>query len=935
MRVVVTGAAGQVGLAVSRRAVDGAALVGVDDRPGHGFAGEFHVAAIGSRGWERSITEAAPDVVVHLVRVEQGAEPRVRNANVAGLESTLAAAARVGVAHVVVLSSTAVYGPGRGPVSELHPVEGAATRYPLARHCAELEGVARAWRRRGGGSVSVVRPVEMMGPGGAGALVRVLRALRVVPVPTPGIGVQLVHPDDVATAIWACVAHRFDGPVNVAAPDVIELGELAYRLGASCVRGGRVLTAGALDLAMRSGRCDVPPSFADFLRHPRLVDLGVLHTELSVHARWSAHEVVAAAPAGVQPGLSERQRRVWAAVGAAALPRSNALRGFARGDLSHAEAVVAGAGSGAIRGLGGALWALEASTLVTRGSRFSRLREHEQGEVVDRMARSKLTASVARLTTIPLKAAWASSTDYYDAIGCVAPKPVAPEVPRWHQGILAPADLESELEVDVVVVGTGAGGGPVAEALSRKGHVVLMLEEGAHFTREHFTTGRPLDRVRAMYRDGGLTTTLGNVPIPVPLGRTVGGTTTINSGTCFRVPGAVLARWRDAYGLTELTEEALGPYFERVERVIGVTVADMAHVGAPGRVIARGCDALGYSHHALARNAPDCDGQGLCCFGCPTDAKRSSNVTWVPAALEQSAFVAPGFRVERVLVDRGRAWGVRGRVRSESGGWRDVTVRARAVVLAAGAIGTPELLMRSGLAGGSGWLGRNLSIHPATHALARFDERIEGWNTIPQGYCIDEFAADGLMFEGAAAPVEMLGAALHLDGAEYAAAMAKMAHMAAFGFMIKDTSRGRVVRVPGGRSQLLYWLNRADTAQLVRGMAILARVFFAAGALEVYPALSGFGVLRGEEDVRRMEGAGLRARHFELTAYHPLGTARMGADPRASVVGSNNEVYGVKDLYVADGSSVPGSLGVNPQVTIMALALRAADTVERRIQERE
>ncbi len=162
-----------------------------------------------------------------------------------------------------------------------------------------------------------------------------------------------------------------------------------------------------------------------------------------------------------------------------------------------------------------------------------------------------------------------------------------------------------------------------------------MVEEGALFTRQDFT-GRPVQMMKQMYRQGGATVAFGNTAIPVPIGRGVGGTTLINSGTCFRLPREVLASWR-AEGLSDFTDDALTPFYEEVEEVLGVAPSSAAALGAPARIIARGCDALGYSHHPLSRNAPGCDGQGLCCFGCPTDAKRSTNVSYVPLALERGA----------------------------------------------------------------------------------------------------------------------------------------------------------------------------------------------------------------------------------------------------------------------------------------------------------
>jgi choline dehydrogenase-like flavoprotein len=372
----------------------------------------------------------------------------------------------------------------------------------------------------------------------------------------------------------------------------------------------------------------------------------------------------------------------------------------------------------------------------------------------------------------------------------------------------------------------------------------------------------------------------------------------------------------------------MAPYFERVEEVLGVAEGEARYLGGVARMIARGCDALGYSHHPLRRNAPGCDGQGVCCFGCPTDAKRSTNVSYVPLALKAGATLVKGLRADRILVEQrdgeARAVGVVGLAGSQRHR-RTVTVRARAVIVSCGALMTPVLLEKNGLAGASGQLGRNLSIHPAVGCAALFDEPVHGNNTIPQGYAIDEFHDEGILFEGAFAPLEVAAVQSTLLGPDLLEAMEAYDRLAMFGFLIEDVSRGRVRRGPGDRPLITYVLQEQDVARLKRGLEILIRVYFAAGARKVLPQVHGFDVLRDQEDFARFRRAELGARDFDISAYHPLGTARMGVDPARSVVGPDHQAHDVPGLYVVDGSAVPSSLAVNPQLTIMAMATRAAD----------
>jgi choline dehydrogenase-like flavoprotein len=228
--------------------------------------------------------------------------------------------------------------------------------------------------------------------------------------------------------------------------------------------------------------------------------------------------------------------------------------------------------------------------------------------------------------------------------------------------------------------------------------------------------------------------------------------------------------------------------------------------------------------------------------------------------------------------------------------------------------------------------GKNLSIHPAAAAIGVFADRVDAWNTVPQGYAIDEFKDEGLYFEGASAPLELAALSHTGYGPSWVALMEEFPRSLMFGFMVKDTSRG-TVRPRGADDALItYWLNRHDVDQVRRGLGILARVYFAAGAREVHLPVPGSAPLRSVDEVARFERAPLAARQVDLTAYHPLGTCRMGVDPATSVVDASHQVHEVPGLFLCDGSVMPSSLGVNPQLTIMAMALRAAEQIAARVQ---
>ena len=474
------------------------------------------------------------------------------------------------------------------------------------------------------------------------------------------------------------------------------------------------------------------------------------------------------------------------------------------------------------------------------------------------------------------------------------------------------------VRVDACVIGTGAGGAPVAKELAEGGMTVAMLEEGPRHTTDDFNA-RPRDMLVELYRDAGQTATLGNTPILLPLGKSVGGTTLINSGTSFRTPRPVLEMWSERFGLDELGADELNPYFRRVERIQNVVQVPRDYAGRNALVIERGAQRLGWSGDFVYRNVRGCVGSGVCTFGCPTSAKQHVGLTYVPQAWEAGATTYTGCRATTLDVRDGRIRAVE----AATAGGGTLRVECDTAIVAAGAIATPLFLRRQGLGSQSGELGRNLSIHPATGARALMDEEIDMAKGVPQSYFIDEFADDGIMFEGAAGPPDYAAMSFSFSGERHRDLMLDYRRISQFGMMVSDTSRGHV-RERAGRVEIRYDLNREDTATFKRAVELLCELYFAAGAKTVYPPIDAIGELHSPADIERVRSFDLRPGHLTLMAFHPMGTARADARPAHGVLDANLKLRGVEGVYVADGSAIPSSIGVNPQITIMALATRLA-----------
>jgi len=457
------------------------------------------------------------------------------------------------------------------------------------------------------------------------------------------------------------------------------------------------------------------------------------------------------------------------------------------------------------------------------------------------------------------------------------------------------------MRADVAVIGSGAGGAVVAKELAEEGARVVLLEEGAQHDAAEFTA-RPRDMLPRLYRDAAQHATLGRPPILLPLGRAVGGTTLVNSGTCFRTPDRVLARWRDEYGV----DMDLVPHFERVERELNVVPVPPELAGANAHVARRGAEALGWSGDFVRRNVRGCAASGVCAYGCPTNAKQHVGVTYVPKAHAAGATTYTGVTAR---------WIGRGVECSTAAGGR-LRVDAPRVVVTARAIHTPALLARNRL--GNHNLGRHLSLHPATAVWAVMDEVVDMARGVPQSYFVDEFASDGIMLEGIAGPPDYVAMGLPVAGRRHRELMDGYRNLAQFGLMISDDTRGRVHSL-GGRPVVRYDLSASDTARVQAGLERLAELFWAAGAKRVLLPLAVKPELREGESL-----PALRPQDLKLMAFHPLGSARMDARPSHGVLDANGRVHGTEGVYVCDGSAVPSSLGVNPQITIMSLATRLA-----------
>ena len=550
--------------------------------------------------------------------------------------------------------------------------------------------------------------------------------------------------------------------------------------------------------------------------------------------------------------------------------------------------------------------------------RFSRLDAAAAEDFLHRLERSRfplhheLLMMAKILSTLGYAAVPAVEARIGTEIGCALVDGSLPEPAGTLGDLVAQGDGE---ECDVAIVGSGAGGAVAAATLAEAGLDVLVLEAGRHYNRENYPADR-LEAITELYREAGLTIAAGRPPIPVPVAKTVGGTTVINSGTCFRAPDEVLENWRDEHGVTwagDLDED-----YAEAEEFLRVTQLDPNRMGRNGQLAMEGAAALGASGAPIFRNAGNCVQCSSCPYGCAIDAKRGMHVSYLPRAVAAGARVRPGVEAQRVLVEDGRAAGLTCSARDASGRVRPFTVRARTAVIAAGgAFGTPELLLRSGLGGPQ--VGRNFHIHPACWVGARYEEEVRGWEGVMQSFYVDQWEPQGVLLEATFTPLAFGGAWLAGTGADHQRSLLDFGHIGSIGVHLSDRSQGGVALGNDGAIRASYNLTREDADRVHFGIARAAEVHFAAGATEVYPNIPRFGVLKPGE-LASFEAARLKTSELRLEAFHPMGTARISADPRQGVCAPDGSVRGTRNLYVADASLFPTSVGVNPMMTIIAFA---------------
>ncbi len=522
-----------------------------------------------------------------------------------------------------------------------------------------------------------------------------------------------------------------------------------------------------------------------------------------------------------------------------------------------------------------------------------------------------------------------------DYPGPVSAPPSADEAPKTI-AVEEVSGPSASLSADVVVVGSGAGGGVIAARCAQAGRSVLVLEMGQYRNEADFNQ-LELPGYQELYYGGGLAATEDG-SLAILAGQTLGGGTVVNYMNCIPTPEHIVREWA-SHGLTGLDDyetykrEHIKVVCQRLGTNTEATTQNATH-----RRLMEGLDALGYEHRPIVRNASlddDPEVCGYCALGCQRGCKRSVMKTWLQDASDVGARCVVGCHADRIVVDDPRAAGVEATVTHSDGSTTALSIHAPTVVVACGSVESPALLLRSGIGGPA--VGKHLRVHPAYVVMGLYDDPIEGWRGQIQSLVSDRHASFedgcGFIFEGTSVhPGFFAGAFPWEDGAAHKRIMHTIRWQAPFISVARDHGSGEVVLDEHGRPLVRWGLSDPVDARLaVRAHTELARLHHAAGAVETFTMHSRDLRWRRGEDfddyVRRLESASYAPNDVACFTAHQMGSCRMGSDTSDSVADGRGELHDVRGVWIGDASAFPTAPGVNPMISIMALAHRTADHI--------
>lgn len=470
----------------------------------------------------------------------------------------------------------------------------------------------------------------------------------------------------------------------------------------------------------------------------------------------------------------------------------------------------------------------------------------------------------------------------------------------------------SDLSAEVVIVGTGAGGATIAATLAQAGRDVLLLEEGPPSPVQEIEAHSP-SAMRAIYRDGGTAAIFAQSRIAYVEGRCVGGSTEINSGFWHRLPPSVLASWQVENGLNINGADDINGVFEELESELGLVSIGDEQLPPSSEVFRKGLEKLGWD----ARETPRLQRGDPASSQFNPAAKSTMSTTFIPKALQAGARLVSNCKVSKIVRDGDTASGVRATI-DHAGTTEEIVVAAKHVWVCGGTTQSPLLLARSGIARN---VGGNLQIHPMIKVVAEFEQTINAHESVMPVFQIRDHASD-VFIGGAVFTPGFLAMALADSGSADSDALSNWRNCAIFYVSIRSRGFGSVGTLPfSSTPRIKFKLAGGDAANLTSGLMRLSEVLFQGGAVRLFPGIANAGSWGSMKNARSDLSTPVEISRMRLSTVHLTSTCPIGENQKRCAADSQGRLYGMHNVYVGDASAIPSAPGVNPQGTVMALAV--------------
>ena len=495
---------------------------------------------------------------------------------------------------------------------------------------------------------------------------------------------------------------------------------------------------------------------------------------------------------------------------------------------------------------------------------------------------------------------------------------------------------DMNVDADVCIIGSGAAGSILAAKLSMAGKSVVVLEKGGYFEGEDMNQ-RDEDMLPLLWKNSGANFT-DDLRIAIAQGSTLGGGTAINDAICIPIPGVVRRQWRDLG--VDIQDEEWDQATAEVSKEIHVTRVKDDEINLNNLMLKKGCTLMGFKeHYPNDRNCVNCMHCGLCHLGCHYETKQEMRVTYIHKALNDPKSKISIFcncSAEKITGSEGTIDGVEGNFLDRIGSAvHKIRVNAKMVIIAAGSIGSTHMLLKNSIAKDKA--GKGLALHPAPFILGDFDFEIRVNQGIPICYTLHEFGVTngvedgGFLIQAVYLPPLQLSVALPVTGGQRRDLMSRYNYFAMAGVETRDHSNGVITLTDLGFPRVTYSFGEKELDTMSRGVSIISKMWFRLGATRVITSHLTKSELKSENEIPELVNAiKTDPKNFLVGSAHPQGGNRMGSNPDNCVVDSNCKVYGFRNLFVCDASVFPTAVGVNPQLSVMALATIISDRIKKR-----